>query len=139
MSMTTNRIPTELNWVEARASCTTARMFHELCEGCMVDVAVINSVRKLPPDESFQFSALEGGTTFVVGQLEREPRIVTRVGIVGDMIVVSDQPARGPDWFARVALNNEGRCILRLEDGTELEQWQFRKLALEDLLFGGRP
>jgi len=44
--------------------------------------------------------------------------------------------ARANCTVATVGLNDEGRCILRLEDMTELEQWQFRKRALESLFFG---
>jgi hypothetical protein len=41
---------------------------------------------------------------------------------------------------ATITLNNEGRCMLKVDD-EELEQWQVRRMALEDLFFGkgGRP
>jgi hypothetical protein len=57
------------------------------------------------------------------------------IGIVGDFVKVCD-PIEPQEWRVRVGLNEEGRCILRMEDETKLEQWQFRKKALEGLFFG---
>ena len=36
---------------------------------------------------------------------------------------------------ASIALNNEGRCML-VAAGSELESWQLRKMALDNLFFG---
>lgn len=36
---------------------------------------------------------------------------------------------------ATITLNNEGRCMLKV-DGEELEPWNVRRMALEDLFFG---
>ena len=63
------------------------------------------------------------------------PRATVIVGIQNDRLTVF-QDWDKKSWSASVGLNREGRCILKLEDGTELEQWQFRKKALEGLFFG---
>jgi hypothetical protein len=66
------------------------------------------------------------------------PRVVVKIGIVGEEIEVRDG-AQNKIWRVRVGLNDEGRCLLRHQDGetvTELEQWQFRKRALEGLFLG---
>jgi hypothetical protein len=58
------------------------------------------------------------------------------IGILGDAIVVRDA-IKIQEWSVKVALNQEGRCTLRLgEEKTILEQWQFRKKALEGLFLG---
>jgi hypothetical protein len=58
------------------------------------------------------------------------------IGVVDQKIMVRDQ-ATQEQWSVTVGLNNEGRCVLRLEDISELETWQFRKKALDALFFGG--
>jgi hypothetical protein len=50
--------------------------------------------------------------------------------------IVVKEEWRKKTWSVAIGLNNEGRCTLRLDDGTELEQWQFRKMALSGLFFG---
>jgi hypothetical protein len=137
-----NTIPQELNWVEKRAACTVAEVFHQLCEGVMRDVDAVNVARRLPTEERFKVDPLTDGTTIVIGQLGQTPRIVVRIGIVHDQIMVSHQPISEPDWSAKVSLNDEGRCTLRTTDDekkAELEQWQFRKKALAGLFFGDKP
>jgi hypothetical protein len=134
-----NTIPQELNWVEKRAACNVAQVFNQLCEGVISDVSAINVASGLDSTACFSANLLTGGTTIVVGQASRLPRIVTRIGVVDNQIVVARHPSNESDWAVTVGLNNEGRCILRLDDGTELEQWQFRKKALESLFFGDKP
>jgi len=54
-------------------------------------------------------------------------------GIVGPSIRVID--GRGHLFLeATIGLNDSGRCLLRV-GGTEIETWQFRKKALEELFF----
>jgi hypothetical protein len=129
-------IPQELNWVEKRAACTAPEVFHQICEGVIGDAAAVNAVRQLPVDAMFKVDTLHDGVTIVVGQLGRSPRIVVRFALIDNRIMVTHHPASKPEWYAAVSLNNEGRCTLRLEDSTELEQWQFRKKALEGIFFG---
>ncbi len=128
-------IPQDLNWVQKRATCSAAQMFNELTKGIDDDVAVLNSLRNLPVDQRFGADMTRDGTTVAVGQYGTAPRPRVLIGIVGDEIEVRDDTKQAK-WRAQVKLNCEGRCILRLEDGTELEQWQFRKKALEGLFFG---
>ena len=128
-------VPQELNWVEKRASCTIDRVFNQLCDGIKDDVNTVNSVLQLRDYDKFQANMHSSGTTIIIGQPERVPRKRMYVGIVGERIQVS-QEWDGNKWDVSIGLNNEGRCILRLDESTELEQWQFRKKALEGLFFG---
>lgn len=128
-----NIIPQELNWVERRVACTVATVFNELRTGIESDIAAINATK--PLSEQFSANPLQSGMGIVIGQPRRVPNRRVLVALSDHNIEVRHE-AKGTNWSAIVGLNNEGRCILRLEDGAELEQWQFRKRALEGLFFG---
>jgi hypothetical protein len=130
-------IPPELDWVEKRAACNAGQVFDELCVGIRKDVEAINQTRGLKKPAHFAANLLSDQSTIVVGQPNRSPRVIVKIGIVGDSIAVSDGSQR-LEWSAAVTLNDEGRCVLKLEDGVILEQWQFRKRALDHLFFVNR-
>ncbi len=125
-------VPPELNWVEKRAACKVAEVFHQLCIEIGNDIIAINGIKY--KELYFKQESLRDGT-IVIGQPNRTPRLTVSIGVVDQQITVRDQ-ATPDEWSVRVGLNSEGRCTLKLEDGTELEQWQFRKKALENLFFG---
>ncbi|MGC2246114.1 MAG: hypothetical protein WA609_05895 [Terriglobales bacterium] len=132
---TTNNIPRELNWVEKRAACTAAQIFNELCSGIDNDVSAINAARELPDGNRFGADMMQTGRAVAVGQYGAAPRKRVIVELSGQEIKVHDDATQSR-WCATVALNDEGRCILKLEDGSEIEQWHFRKKALQALFFG---
>jgi hypothetical protein len=106
-------------------------VFHQLCIEIQGDIIAINGIKY--KELYFQQDSLSDGS-IVIGQPKRIPRLTVNIGIVDQQIVVQDQAT--PDrWAVRVGLNNEGRCVLKLEDGSELETWQFRKKALDALFF----
>jgi len=125
-------VPQQLDWVDKRAACTIAAVFNQLCDGILADVEAFNLAAKI---DTFQANLLSSGTTMVVGNPTRIPRVVVRVGIVDNRIEVQSDLEKS-FWRVNIGLNDEGRCILRLEGGSEMEQWQFRKKALEGLFFG---
>jgi hypothetical protein len=132
-----NTIPQELNWVERRGACTASKVFEQLIKGIENDVATINKMRGLN-EQRFTAELLSDGSTLVVGQINIEQRRRVKVGISQSKIVALEEGISRKTVTASIGLNNEGRCILKLEDEakTELEQWQFRKIVLEGLLFG---
>lgn len=134
--VTTNNIPQQLDWVTKRANCTAARVFNELCGSIEDDVLAINSVKGLSGNDGFRAEMHSSGTTIYIAQPNRIPRKLVAVGVDQGQILVRQEWNGGEQWNATVGLNDEGRCTLRLEDSTELEQWQFRKRALEGLFFG---
>jgi hypothetical protein len=127
-------VPSELNWVEKRAACSAAQAFNELRKGIKEDVALINSIKKLPSEQEFVVEM--GNNGFALCVAHRGPAVgpTVDINLVGSRITVGD--VKSTEWCVEAKLNSEGRCILRLGDGTELEQWQFRKKALEGLFFG---
>jgi hypothetical protein len=124
-----------MDWVVARANCTVAKVFNELCDGIRDDVAAINSSRGLH-ENPFRAELHSSGNTIYIGQVNWLPRKVVAIGVVEDRIKAHQEWNGGEQIAVTVGLNDEGRCILRLEDFTELEHWQFRKRALEPLFFG---
>lgn len=127
-------IPPELNWVQKRASCSAEQVFRELQAGIENDIAAANQVRRLAPDMRFDSRLTDNGRVFVVAQMGvTGPRVV--FFIHSGSIEARDE-ANQTRHVVSLMLNDEGRCKLKLEDGRELEQWQFRKLALEGLFFG---
>lgn len=133
-------VPQVLDWVSARAACNVGQVFDELCAGIQKDVEGINAARHLREYERFHAQMSPDNNAIVVGQESaRTPRIVVKIGLDGNAIRVGDG-TKTIEWSVRVALNDAGRCTLRCkgESGAEieLEQWQFRKRALEGLFFG---
>jgi hypothetical protein len=128
-----NNVPQELNWVEKRAGCNIADVFARLCLEIQDDIIAINAIKY--KEFYFQQDSLKDGS-IVIGQPKRTPRVTVMIGVVDQKIMVRDQ-ATQEQWSVTVGLNNEGRCVLRLEDISELETWQFRKKALDALFFGG--
>lgn len=131
-------IPQQLDWVSKRIACNVGQVFDELCAGIEDDVAAYNTAKNLGTDTQFAVSHTSVGNSVVIAQQGATmlPRIVVKIGIVGETIGVQDGAAKNVTWHVRIGLNDEGRCTLRLEDETQLEQWQFRKKALENLFFG---
>jgi hypothetical protein len=139
-----NIVPEKLNWVEVRANCTIAKVFNQICDGIRDDVAAINSALDFRDDDQFTAEMHSSGTTIIVGQPNKVPRARVYVGIVEQRILVRRE-WDGNEWSVSIGLNDQGRCILRIKVGLkertegleqELEQWQFRKKALEGLFFG---
>lgn len=125
-------VPKELKWVEKRAACKVEEVFNQLCLEIQDDIIAINGI--LYKELYFQQDSLSDGS-IVIGQPRRNPRVTVTIGIVDRRILVIDQATQAK-WSAGVGLNDEGRCVLKSEDGSEWETWQFRKMALEELFFG---
>jgi hypothetical protein len=130
-------VPHDLDWVARRAACNVGQVFDELCVGIRKDIDAINQARGLKEPAHFAANLLSDNSTIVVGQPNRTPRVVVKIGIAEESIGVSDA-SQGLEWSVTVALNDEGRCVLKCEDGVLLEQWQFRKKALDHLFFVNR-
>lgn len=123
-------VPEELNWVKARANCSIEKVFAGLHDGVQEDLKEANS---LQPTGTQKFRVIpdEDGRAFTVRRGENINQFVNVLLENGAIVVVT---AQGQEKRFKVGLNDEGRCQLRSE-GKDFEQWQVRKLALEDLLF----
>ena len=133
--MTTNPVPTELNWVEVQANCVLPKALAKLQYGVQKDVearvAIITEQQRknalgfscevLGPD-SFEVhrsgAGLVSKVTFVLG----ETGIVVK-DVMGIEILT-----------ASVSVKDDGRCVLAVGDA-QLEYWQVRRRALDKLFF----
>jgi hypothetical protein len=128
-----NGIPRELDWVQARAACSIAKVFTELHDGVTKDVKAANSsctpssrgtLFELVPDKSSKAFTVRREETF-------QPSVVFMLD--ADHIGITST-ATNEELRFTVGLNDEGRCQLR-SNSHEYEQWQVRKMALEALFF----
>lgn len=85
----------------------------------------------------FDFSASVEG--FIVTRVDKvqNKQHVTRVyfELAKEEILVLDD-ARNVVIKAELTLNNDGECKLKLKNSEELDSWQFRRMALQQLFFG---
>ena|ERR1700735_1741601 len=132
MSDIRENVPQELNWVDARAECSVAEMFKSLELGVQEDVE--RRVSLLKPEEQTMFRAVSrmGRFSVVCESNEYEARSVDFSCTKKEITVSSGGEIK---FTATVSLTNSGRCKLKVNDA-ELEQWQVRRMALEDLFFG---
>lgn len=134
--MATRDVPKELDWVAARAACTAAQMFNELRFGVESDIRSNNEKTQASDEEKVSSTLIENGTAIAISRAKKVPSRRVFIALSEGKIQVYND-AMQLQMSGCVALNDAGRCILRLEDdGAELEQWQFRKRALESLFFG---
>ena len=121
-----------LDWVKARAACSIAVVFKELELGAREDVDSFHEAA--PNDRTLAVVTSEKGNRFSVTR-SGDTQLSVDFALTGGRITATD--ARRPKWSvnATLTLNDAGECRL-LVDGKELEQWQFRRKALESLFFG---
>jgi hypothetical protein len=121
------------DWVTERANCSTQKVFRALELGVKADADKRNAFRKDGEPKWETASSVERFSVFRAGG-DAWPAHVIEFALEGDRIAVYSDSA---DIFgARITINNKGQCRLRVND-QELEEWQFRKKALEDLFFEG--
>lgn len=132
--MGTSNIPTNFKWVKARANCSLFEVFKRLRNGVGEDVEERNSI---PHSDSINWHVgAETGKAFSVFREEQTykgPQAISVDFVLSDNeITVSD----GEHIFLRgaVTLNNEGECKLKV-GAEELELWQVRRIALEQIFF----
>jgi hypothetical protein len=122
----------EFEWVKERAKCSAVEMFKKLELGARSDVDAVNSLRS--PGDHIKFSVAEQGNRFSV---IRESDLANKSAAVDfalnqSIIDISDGVL--VHFSALVTLNNDGECKLLVKD-QELELWQVRRKALENLFF----
>ena len=123
----------DFDWVTARNDCTARSAFSELRDAVISDIkARIGQVPEL--DRQLEFHDKDTDT-FSVAKPGSHMIVFARVG---ETIAVSRRPISGAtEDLATVAvgMNDEGECTLKQGDA-ELTSWQFRRIALEETLFG---
>jgi|SRR5271169_6739144 len=131
-------LPVNFNWVKSRGDCSIAAIFKALELGVCADVDAVKVL--LRPEGGSTFSIVASYKRFSVIREEaassKSPLGSSRdVNFVleGHEIVISE--GNRERFKATITLNNEGQCKLVVGQN-ELEQWQVRRMALEELFFG---
>lgn len=125
----------EFNWVRARAECSLARCFERLHAGVKGDVEARNEIaRALQEGIVFETARPSGARIMVTrsgNPIRRVDLVLTQDAILAEQRV---QEQNDVTFRATPGLNNPCDCTLMI-DGSELELWQVRRLALEKLFF----
>ena len=138
--MSNSRIPKELDWVNERAKCTACKVFARLQLEVADDVKARQefTVTNQPKDVKFSFEANHNNQVFSVFREGGGPGIYSVIHFRLEEERISVSRDNRTLMSAILTLNDFGECLLRLEDQTdqaELYTWQFRRRALEQLLF----
>lgn len=126
-----DNVPTNLDWVTARAECSLYKMFKELRNGVKQDVAKRNELRQEGERVRFEMGA-ESGKGFSV--FREGPTGTEAMDFFFENTEIRVADPNNVLFRMTVTVSNDGRCKF-VVDGKELEQWQVRKMALEKLFF----
>jgi hypothetical protein len=118
------------NWVTARAACCVDAVFQSIRLGVEADIKIRNEQR--PEATPFRV-VYESGEFVVFVKTPRTHRIL-RFQATETGITVTDDQTRQIVVGGRLTLSNDGVCRIKVKD-SELEFWQFRRAALESMLF----
>ena len=123
----------DLDWVNARYACSVEEVFERLKAEVREDVETREALRPRTEDHSHYAFRFRSGPRWFAAFMDGKNERGVQFRLERPRIVVTK--ADGSLFQeATVALDNEGRCVLKVGD-TAYESWQFRKLVLEDLFF----
>ncbi len=119
------------DWVVERSACSLPKVFRELMAQTGLDVNTRNKLR--PNNAPYQFSIAEKGSDFVVTVQAGEVRKSVTFSLTDHSIVVKN--GEGLTMFeVTLSFSEYGDCRLRVNE-KDLDYWQVRRMALEDLMF----
>lgn len=118
------------NWVTARSECSALGMFLSLQKDLTKDVETAN---KVFANSRRKFGFSKDATSLTVYEERISPHIVAFV-LDNTNTRISVEENGELRYTASFTLDKEGRCRFIVGD-EELENWQFRKKALESLFF----
>lgn len=128
--------PKELDWVAARKACTLGQVMHALANGVEQDIQarreVLTEYQKRERMIGFKLEA-HSVESFTVHRSGAGIMSLIQFKVDEGLIKVLDEK-REVFLQASIGVNDYGRCML-VVDKKEVEHWQFRKRALEELFF----
>jgi hypothetical protein len=121
----------KFDWVTARSLCSLPNVFKELRLEVEEDVKTRNALR--PNNSPYEFRVVENGESFTVILEAKDVHRSVVFSLAEHAILVRDH--KGKEIFAvTLTFNDAGECRLNATE-KELDLWQVRRMALEDLLF----
>lgn len=125
------------NWVQARGGCSLSASFQVLREMIDNDVKAANALKR--HSLVFELNVQAAGKLIVIrhhdiGGIDDSATVVFEM--LADKITVSARTAAASAVLFSMApfLNEDGECRFGV-NGQDLEFWQVRRMALEDLFF----
>lgn len=129
-------------WVQRRHECSLSLMFIKLRHGVEKDVNKRNALRDERNEKAVTFNVenIEGEADSFQVFIQTNQKIEgVKFVKTADTIAVQELKTARLLFEGSLALNEEGDCRLKVASGKErkeLELWQFRMRALEDVFFG---
>jgi hypothetical protein len=127
------------DWVTARNECSLEKAFEKLRLDVKADVDKRQALRVKPPswdgfEYGFNYSSNTSAFSASIHASNRSSQgVIFRLEPAGYIAVLNKNDEEL--FRATVTLDNERQCKF-VVDGVELEDWQFRKKALEHIFFG---
>ena len=123
----------KFDWVTERSSCSLPNVFKKLRLQAEEDVKTRNALR--PNNSPYEFSVADTGGDFTVLLKAKDVQRSVTISLAEHAILVRDD--KGNLMFdVTLTFNDEGECELKV-NGQELDFWQVRRMAFEELLFRG--
>jgi hypothetical protein len=121
------------DWVTKRSLCTFPNIFKTLKVQVEEDVKTRNDLR--PDNSPYEFSMADNGDEFTVLLQAKDFQSSVIFSLAEHAIVVRND--KGTKMFeVTLTFSDEGECKLHVHE-KEVEFWQVRRRALEELLFRG--
>jgi hypothetical protein len=120
-------------WVTQRFACSLPAVFKNLRLQIEEDVNTRNGLR--PENAPYQFFVTDKQDGFVVEVRAGDTRKAVTFRLAPHAILVGDDVGNAM-FEITLSFNEAGHCQ-RIVNNQALEDWQVRRLALEDLLFAG--
>ncbi len=121
----------KFDWVTDRSACSLPNVFKKLRLQVEEDVKTRNAVR--PNNSPYKFSVADTGGDFTVLLEAKDVRKSVIFSLAEHAILVRDDKSN-PMFDVTLTFNDEGDCKLNVNE-RELDFWQVRRMALEELLF----
>ena len=121
----------KFDWVTKRSRCSFPNIFKELKLQVEDDVKIRNALR--PNTAPYEFSVADGGDDFTVLLEAGDFHKSVKFSLAEHAIVVEDDAGNNA-FEVTLTFDDQGDCRLHVND-KQLELWQVRRMALEDLLF----
>jgi hypothetical protein len=123
----------EFDWVSARAQCTPFKVFERVRSQVKEDMNKRNSLT-IEGGSSATFSFETGQDWFSVAHKFLDKYRGVSFTLSANGIEVRDASSHSLLHDGILTISDDGSCRLRV-GSIELDLWQFRKLALQDLFF----
>jgi hypothetical protein len=121
----------KFDWVTERSSCSLPNVFKALRLQVVEDVKTRNALR--PNNSPYKFSVAENDSDFTVLLEAKDVRKSVIFSLAEHAILVRGDKGN-PMFDVTLTFNDKGECKLNANE-QELDFWQVRRMALEELLF----